>query len=137
MNRIRIIRGFTLIELLVVIAIIMIMLAMILGIAEYARRAAKESKAKASIQRIHNALQEYKLDNGSFPTNLITCDITIWTNHVKYKAIANYLPAGFSFNDPWGSSYRYTNMTREQYKVWSCGVDTNTGYTEFEGDDIE
>ncbi len=60
-------RGFTLIELLVVIAIIAILSALSMGGYTYIARKQADSQATIQISLLEKAIEEYKLDNGSYP----------------------------------------------------------------------
>ncbi|MFK7850191.1 MAG: type II secretion system protein GspG [Akkermansiaceae bacterium] len=62
-------RGFTLIEMLVTITIIVILAGLSLGGFNYVTSKQANSKAQIQISLLSNALEEYKLDNGSFPTS--------------------------------------------------------------------
>lgn len=108
--------AFTLMEMLAVLGIVCLLAVLVLGITGHAQRAAREAKAKTDMELIRNALQEYKLQNGQYP------DFADWTNRT-----AGWLPAGFTFRDPWGTDYQYTNRTTESYALYSCGYDGTAG----------
>ncbi|RJR25461.1 prepilin-type N-terminal cleavage/methylation domain-containing protein [Candidatus Microgenomates bacterium] len=59
--------GFTLIELLVVIAILGILTTLLISNVAGARERARDSKRKADLKEIKNALEMYKQDNNSYP----------------------------------------------------------------------
>ena len=103
--------GFTLMELLAVLGIVCILVALVLGLTTHAQRAAREGKARAELELIRNALQECMLRNGAYPagTNLAAAGITNW------------LPAEFSFRDPWERGYRYEPHSPESYSLYSTG----------------
>ncbi len=61
--------GFTLIELLIVIAIVAVLAGLILGVSGYAQKKAKRSRAEVEIGAMSAALENYKSDNGIFPTD--------------------------------------------------------------------
>jgi prepilin-type N-terminal cleavage/methylation domain-containing protein len=68
--------AFTLIELMAVITIIVILAALVIsGMGFVTERQAKE-KAKIQIQLISKALEDYKLENGSYPGSANTSDGT-------------------------------------------------------------
>ena len=64
--------GFTLIELLVVMVIIVILAGLILATAGYVQNKGKRSRAEAEIAAISAALENYKADNGVYPTGAET-----------------------------------------------------------------
>jgi type II secretory pathway pseudopilin PulG len=98
-------------ELLAVIAIIAILSG--LGAKGYslARRQAKESRAKADIEKLRAALVEYRIEFGAYPTDLSNTDFL--THAVE----------GIEFNDPWGRAYQYECTNRFLYRIWSDGQD--------------
>ena len=124
----KILSGFTLVELLVVIAIIGILAGMILGFSGYVTRKSDRSKAVADIEKLKNAVEEFKVYAGFYPTNN-----TSFTNNSDSSivAICGYFTTNYaitSFTDPWGRGYEYNNLGTYQYKIWSYGpdrVDTN------------
>jgi len=62
-------QGFTLIEMLVTITIIVILAGLSLGGFNFVTSKQANEKAKVQISLLSNALEEYKLDNGTFPTS--------------------------------------------------------------------
>jgi len=61
--------AFTLIELLVVIAIIVILGSLILSTVGYVQKKAARSRVEAEIAAMSAALENYKADNGIYPTD--------------------------------------------------------------------
>jgi general secretion pathway protein G len=61
-------RGFTLVEMLAVIAIIVILAGVVIGGLGYVRDKQARSQARVQIDLLSNALEEYKLDKGNYPT---------------------------------------------------------------------
>ena len=102
-------------EMLAVLGIVCLLSVLVLGITSHAQRVAREARAKADLELIRNALQEHMLKTGAYPGT------TMWTNSV----ITNWLPAGFTFKDPWGSDYQYANRSAESYSLYSMGQRTN------------
>ncbi|OGE25500.1 hypothetical protein A3C26_02205 [Candidatus Daviesbacteria bacterium RIFCSPHIGHO2_02_FULL_39_12] len=83
--------GFTLVELLVVVAIIAVL--SIIGMAAYGnvQKNARDAKRKGDIHIIRNALEEYYMDNKSYPitteySNTSTNDWTTIVGGAKYYA---------------------------------------------------
>jgi len=65
--------GFTLIELLVVISIIAVLAGITLGVTGNVQKKAAASRAQVEIAAIENALENYKIENGDYPSaNSIT-----------------------------------------------------------------
>jgi general secretion pathway protein G len=64
--------AFTLIELLIVMAIIIVLSGLILATAGYAQKKGKRSRAEAEIAAMSAALENYKADNGVYPSDAVT-----------------------------------------------------------------
>lgn len=65
-------RAFTVVELLVVIAIIIILAGLILSTVGYVQKKGARSRAEAEIAAMSAALENYKADNGIYPSNTDT-----------------------------------------------------------------
>lgn len=63
-------RAFSLIELLVVISIMAILLAIAIGSFTAASRSARNSKRRADMETLRQAMVVYKADTGAYPTSL-------------------------------------------------------------------
>ena len=61
--------GFTILELLVVITIIFFLAGLILTTSGYVQTKSKRSRAEAEIAALSAALENYKADNGIYPTD--------------------------------------------------------------------
>lgn len=62
-------RGFTLIELLIVIVIIGILAGIVVGIVgTSANNKALDAKSKANVHEVQNALEQYYIDKGAYPS---------------------------------------------------------------------
>jgi prepilin-type N-terminal cleavage/methylation domain-containing protein len=64
--------AFTLIELLVVMAIILVLAGLILATSNYVQKKGYRSRAEAEIAAISAALENYKADNGVYPSSAET-----------------------------------------------------------------
>ena len=64
--------AFTIIELLVVMAIIIVLAGLILATSGYVQNKGRRSRAEAEIAAISAALENYKADNGVYPTEPAT-----------------------------------------------------------------
>ncbi len=117
--------GFTLIELLVVVVVMAILMGLVVGIAGVANRKSAEAQARADLQSIASALEEYRLLNGIYPP--LTPGISALTNDLR---IAAELREKVVVNDPWGRPYVYTNVTKYSYRLMSYGQrqDNPAGY---------
>lgn len=111
--------GFTLLEMLVVMVVIAILSG--LGVTGYrmAQRQAKEGCAKADIERLRTALEEYRVEFGRYPqqgTSINIADLSdvgFLTNAVEDVVLV----------DPWGNGYRYQCSAPFLYRIWSEGQD--------------
>ncbi len=119
-------RGFTLIELLVVI-IILGLLAGLVGPRLFGRVGqSKQATAKAQIELLGAALDQYRLDVGSYPSQGLEALI-------RNPGAANwngpYLKKPAIPNDPWGNPFRYKCCPGDQgdYDLWSYGADNAAG----------
>lgn len=59
--------GFTLVELLMVALIISVLTGLVLGVARYANTKSSINQAKAELEMIRQALEEYRVDHGTYP----------------------------------------------------------------------
>ncbi len=131
--------GFTLIELLVVIVVIGL-LAGLVGPRIMGRVSeAKSATARTQIELLATALDNYRLDTGSYPTTDQGLDAlqarptrepvpSNWAGPYLQKAV----PA-----DPWGRPYNYMSPGEHNaagYDLWSLGRDGQPGG---DGDDAD
>ncbi|MCE9613680.1 MAG: type II secretion system protein GspG [Lentisphaerae bacterium] len=108
-------QAFTLIELLTVIAIIALVMGLVVGAGRFARLKAIESKGRAGLEHIANALNEYSLKNGVYPSTLVS--------------IVGFLPPGVvtldgaqNPIDPWGRPYQYSpGPSNRSFTLYSTG----------------
>jgi general secretion pathway protein G len=119
-------RGFTLVELLVVMAIIA-MLAALVGPKLFPKLGkGKQAAAKAQIELTGQALDQFRLDVGRYPTTqeglaalMTNPGVDNWEGPYLKKA----LPA-----DPWGKPYQYLCPgTHGEYDLLSYGRDGTAG----------
>ena len=120
-------QAFTLIELLTVIGIIGILMGLILGVSRLAKQAALKARARADIEKIHDTLAEYNLDNGTYPDTNIPAELDI---------LISSLPAGVDFEDPWHRNYVYIKTSDFGYTLYSHGPKEKDGAQFFTADDI-
>ena len=130
-------RGFTLIEILVVVVILGILAGIVvprlLGEPEKARR----TKAQVQIRGFEEALANFKLDNGFFPTTEQGLQALVEKpqtgkipTHYRDKGYIKKIPV-----DPWGNDYIYLSPgAHDDYDIISYGPDGAAGG---EGDDAD
>lgn len=131
--------GFTLIELLVVI-IVLGMLAALVGPRILGRVSeAKSATAKTQIELLGAALDNYKLDNGSYPTSdqgLAALDAKPTHDPVPLEWRGPYLKRGVPA-DPWGRAYLYKSPgdhNRTGFDLWTLGRDGKEGGADEDAD---
>ncbi len=122
-------RGFTLLELLVVMAIVGL-LASYVGPRYFAQIGKSEVKAaRAQINAIEKALDQYRLDTGHYPTqeNGLGALIKRPANEPRWDG--PYLKSDLP-NDPWGKPYIYKIPSeRGDFDLTSLGKDGAPGGT--------
>jgi general secretion pathway protein G len=119
-------RGFTLVELLVVMAIIA-MLAALVGPKLFPKLGkGKQSAAKAQIELIGQALDQFRLDVGRYPTTQESLN-ALMTNPGADNWEGPYLKKALPA-DPWGKPYQYLCPgTHGEYDLLSYGRDGTAG----------
>jgi general secretion pathway protein G len=123
-------RAFTLIEMLVVILILSILAALIIPRLVGRTSDAKIAAAKSDISTLSSALQQYRIDNDSYPSteeglqSLVTqpSDAPHWKGP--------YLTKGVPL-DPWGNAYAYQapGPSGQDFLITSYGSDGAPGGT--------
>lgn len=124
--------AFTLIELLVVVAIIAILAALTLSTLGYVNKKGAESRARSEVAALSAAIEAYKLDTGTYPTNVnrlytVLCPASSGAK-VYFEPTPGILTTNGStvfFTDPWGAPYGYSNFTT-YFDLWSTAGGTNT-----------
>lgn len=119
--------GFTLLELLVVMVIIGL-LAGYVGPKYFSQIGKSEVKtAKAQIDSLEKSLDQYRLDNGHYPStdNGLAALNAAPANEAKWQG--PYLKKKVP-NDPWGKPYQYKFPGEHgEYDLWSLGSDGMSG----------
>ncbi|MGH7354218.1 MAG: type II secretion system major pseudopilin GspG [Candidatus Rokuibacteriota bacterium] len=120
-------RGFTLIELLVVIIVLGLLVGLV-GPRLIGRIGeSKQKTAKAQIELLGAALDQYRLDVGAYPTTAQSLEALNknpgapnWNGPYLKKALPK---------DPWGNSYKYRCCPGQfgEYDLWSEGADAQPG----------
>jgi general secretion pathway protein G len=126
--------GFTLIELLVVVIIIGLLASLVAPKFFGKLGTSRQNTAKAQIELFGAALDEFRLDNGRYPSS----EEGLEGLREKPEGLENwsgpYLPKAIP-KDPWGRSYVYTAPGEHyDYDLVSYGSDGEPGG---EGEDAD
>jgi general secretion pathway protein G len=118
--------GFTLIELLVVMVIIGLLAALVAPRLFPKLGKGKQAAAKAQIELLGQALDQYRLDIGTYPSTQEGLNALV-TNPGVEKWEGPYLKKGLPM-DPWGKPYIYQSPgTHGEYDLYSFGRDGKAG----------
>ena len=120
-------RGFTLVELLVVIIVLGLLVGLV-GPRLFGRVGqSKTAAARAQIELLGAALDQYRLDLGTYPTVSEGLEALV-RNPNKPKWNGPYLKKGVP-KDPWGNPYKYRCCPGQHgdYDIWSEGGDKAPG----------
>lgn len=122
-------RGFTLLELLVVMVIIGL-LAGLVAPRYFAQVGKSQVKvAKAQIDSLEKALDQYRLDVGHYPSTEEGLQALVAAPSSEANWAGPYLRKGIPA-DPWGRPYVYTQPgTHGDYDLLSYGKDGREGGT--------
>jgi general secretion pathway protein G len=123
-------QGFSLIELLVVIVIIGLLATIVAINVIPAGNKARVEKAKADIATLDNALEQYRLDNLTYPSTSDGLQALL-TPPPGLSQPERYRQGGYIKKlpeDPWGHPYLYQAPGRKgAFDVYSLGADGTTG----------
>jgi prepilin-type N-terminal cleavage/methylation domain-containing protein len=89
--------GFTVVELLIVIAIILVLTGLILATSGYVQAKSKRSHAEAEIAAISAALENYKADNGIYPTDTANGSTSTLDARTMFNPTAAHYAAASAF----------------------------------------
>lgn len=120
--------GFSLIELLVVI-IILGLLAGLVGPRLFGRVGqSKLAAARAQIELFSAALDQYRLDVGSYPASAAGLEALVRNSNVP-NWTGPYLKKNAVPADPWGKPYQYKCCPGDHgdFDIWSLGADGAPG----------
>ena len=120
-------KGFTLVELLVVMAIIALLAALVAPKIFPKLGKGKTSAAKAQIELLGQALDQYRLDTSHYPTTEQSLQALL-TNPGEEKWQGPYLKKNILPKDPWDRPYNYQSPgTHGDYDLYSYGRDGQPG----------
>ena len=121
-------RGFTLLELLVVVAIIGV-LAGYVGPRYFSQIGKSEvNAAKAQIDALEKALDQYRLDTGGYPVAELGLNALLQRPNNEPKWAGPYLKKALP-PDPWGRPYIYRLSENGGVSIVSLGKDGQPGGT--------
>ncbi len=123
-------KGFTLIEIMVVVVILGILAGIVIPKLLDRPEQARRTKAKVEIKSLEEALNLYKLDNGSYPTTEQGLTALVKKPEVG-RIPTSYREGGYLKKlpaDPWGSQYIYLCPgIHDDFDIISYGSDGEPG----------
>lgn len=128
-------RGFTLLELMVVMFILVMLAGVVTVMVTNRVEEAKHAKAVADIESLENAIDQFHLQNSTFPPNLDALynkptgtDLPNWNGPYVKKPVPD---------DPWNVPYQYVvpgQHNIQSYDLFSLGRDGKEGGTGVDAD---
>ena len=119
---------FSMVELLLVLVILGVLAAIIVPKFTGRSKEAKVTATKTQISSIENALEQFEVDNGRYPTtNEGLAALTTKPSNVQKWSAYLKKPIG---NDPWNNPYIYESPGKhneEGYDIMSMGPDGQVG----------
>ena len=129
--------GFTLIEILLVIVIILMLAGALVVFVLPQQKGAEKNTTKLLLTQVQSALDTYRLNLGSYPTEdqgglgALLVKPTFEKETLGEKWQGPYLKPGTKIEDAWGNKIRYelidkaqaTEATGPDYKLYSLGPD--------------
>ena len=123
-------KGFSLIEIMVVVVILGILASIVVPKIMGRPDEARVVQAKSNISAIQNALDLYKLDNGTYPSTEQSLSALV------QKPSSNPIPANWKQylkslpKDPWGRDFMYLNPgEHSDVDVFTYGAEGQPGGT--------
>ncbi|ACL70617.1 type II secretion system major pseudopilin GspG [Halothermothrix orenii] len=127
--------GFSLIEILIAVVIIGFLAATIGPELMNKVTDAKQTAARNQLEILEVALDNYRLDNGRYPTTQQGLKALIekpTISPIPQNWDGPYLEKKEIPLDPWGNEYNYLspgNYNTHKYDLWSYGLDNKKGGT--------
>ncbi|WP_324809108.1 type II secretion system major pseudopilin GspG [Sphingomonas sp. LY29] len=122
--------GFTLVELMVVIVIIGLLATVVMINVLPSQDRAMETKARADIATLEQAMEMYRLDNLTYPSGSDGLNALV-TPPPSLAQSGRYRPGGYIKNvpqDPWGRPYQLTVPGKSgPFDIVSFGADGAPG----------
>lgn len=127
--------GFTLLELLVVIVIIGLLAAFVAPKYFGQIGKSKTQMARAQIESLDKAIDQYRLDTGSYPSTAQGLVALIAQPAAEANWHGPYLKKGLPV-DPWGNAYIYKSPgdADREFEIMSYGKDAAAGGAEENSD---
>jgi prepilin-type N-terminal cleavage/methylation domain-containing protein len=131
--------AFTLMELMATVAIIAVLAGLTLGTLGYVNKKGAESRARSEIATLSAAIDNYKLDFGSYPaanTTQLYKELTGQGTNNKTKVFIEPTPGMVTntvngpFVDPWGLPYEYRTGQQATNNVGFFDLWSTAGGTE-------
>jgi general secretion pathway protein G len=121
--------GFTLIELLVVLLILGLLATIVMPRLFGRAEEAKGTAAKVQIRVLEDALHQYEVDNGAYPTTEEGLDALVKApGNAKRWREGGYIEKATVPKDPWGNAYIYLCPgSHGDYDIVSYGADGAPG----------
>ncbi|MDP2168754.1 MAG: type II secretion system major pseudopilin GspG [Thermodesulfovibrionales bacterium] len=120
-------RGFTLVELLIVVTIIILLVGLVGQNLFKKLGKGKQAAAKAQIEMLGQALDQFRLDTGNYPATQEGLQALV-TNPGIEDWDGPYLKKSFVPKDPWGRQYQYQSPGAQgEYDIYSYGKDGAPG----------
>ncbi len=122
-------KAFSLMELMIVIIILGLLAALVMPNLIGKSEQAKQNLVCVQMKSIKNALDMFKLDNGSYPEQEMGLDALV--KNPNAENFPNYAPSGYFENgilpkDPWKSPFIYV-QTEDGINLISLGADRKEG----------
>jgi general secretion pathway protein G len=132
--------GFTLIEILIVVTIIGLLMTFVASNLFSQAAGAKRTLAGGQLQKVSDALELYRLQNGRYPTTEQGLSALV-RKPTSEPIPRSYPPGGYlqekQLRDPWSNEYKYVAPGRNNtfgFDLSSLGPDGREGG---EGDDAD